>query len=196
MSGDNEDRSFRRPRVLARPRVQPGPLRDLKDLLYELYLQAGAPPLDDIAALIRDDDELPGAPQRDTIRRCISSPTLPPNQHDAVAVATVLARSARWNEHDAVSRARELWVQGRMIAPRGRPINELTDPFELEVHRAIEAPGHNSSLPLLPPYVPRAHDVRLRDVVGVAAAGASRMVALVGGSSTGKTRACWEAIQA
>src|SRR5262245_8692514 len=81
-------------------------------------------------------------------------------------------------------------------SPRlGRPITEYT-PLALEVHRAIDVPSHGEPLPLLPPYVPRDHDARLAHVVAEAAGGASRMVVLVGGSSTGKTRACWEAIQA
>ena len=33
-----EDAAVRRPRAIKRPRVPPGPLADLKALLYELYL--------------------------------------------------------------------------------------------------------------------------------------------------------------
>ncbi|MYS91746.1 MULTISPECIES: tetratricopeptide repeat protein [Streptomyces] len=85
----------------------------------------------------------------------------------------------------------------------GRPIGELADPFSLEVHRAIEVPpaagpwdnGRGETLPLLPAYVERVHDTRLREVVQQAADGVSGMVVLVGGSSCGKTRACWEAVQ-
>ncbi|SHH28701.1 hypothetical protein, partial [Streptomyces sp. 3214.6] len=47
---------------------------------------------------------------------------------------------------------------------------------------------------VLPLYVRRAHDEVLRSVVDQAAGGASRMVVLVGESSSGKTRACWEAV--
>ncbi|MER7469590.1 hypothetical protein [Micromonospora sp. NPDC000018] len=80
-------------------------------------------------------------------------------------------------------------------SPRlGAPIGHYT-PLMLEVHRAIDVPGHGGRLSLLPPYVSRAHDAQLRQVVDAAAGGASRMAVLVGGSSTGKTRACWETIQ-
>ncbi|MFF8867496.1 hypothetical protein ACF08B_36225 [Streptomyces sp. NPDC015139] len=48
---------------------------------------------------------------------------------------------------------------------------------------------------MLPKYVPRQHDGMLADAVQEAAAGRSGMVVLVGTSSTGKTRACWEAVQ-
>ncbi|MFE5328188.1 tetratricopeptide repeat protein [Embleya sp. NPDC056575] len=78
----------------------------------------------------------------------------------------------------------------------GRPVREFTDPFALEVHRAIDAPEHErAGLPVLPVYVPRAHDRELRAAVERASGGESTMVTLVGGSSTGKTRACWEALQ-
>jgi hypothetical protein len=76
----------------------------------------------------------------------------------------------------------------------GRPISSYTA-LALEVHRAIEVGDHADRLPPLPPYVPRAHDDRLAQVVAAAVGGVSRMAVLVGGSSTGKTRACWEAIQ-
>lgn len=74
----------------------------------------------------------------------------------------------------------------------GQPIHEC-DPLVLEVHRAIELPGQDGAR--LPPYVPRAQDAVLREVVDTAVKGASRLAVLVGGSSTGKTRACWEASQ-
>jgi hypothetical protein len=48
---------------------------------------------------------------------------------------------------------------------------------------------------MLPPYVPREHDYRLAKVVARVAAGESQLAVLVGGSSTGKTRACWETLK-
>jgi TPR repeat protein len=79
--------------------------------------------------------------------------------------------------------------------PLARPVGELTDPFALEVHRAIDIPGATASLPALTPYVERAHDRQLRGLVSQAAHGRSVAAVLVGGSSTGKTRACWEAVK-
>ncbi|MER6314758.1 hypothetical protein ABT237_13430 [Streptomyces sp. NPDC001581] len=98
----------------------------------------------------------------------------------------------------------------------GRPISQL-DPFDLEVHHSVDViPGHrfadgwtvyydpgltaskpkdSSAPPTLTPYIPRAHDKLLRDVVRRAEAGQSGMAMLVGSSSSGKTRACWEAVQ-
>ena len=76
----------------------------------------------------------------------------------------------------------------------GRPLAEVTDPFVLEVHRPMQLDGAPPGLPLLPPYVPREHDQVLGQVVRAAADGRSGIAVLVGGSSTGKTRACWEAL--
>ncbi|MEU4610238.1 helix-turn-helix domain-containing protein [Streptomyces umbrinus] len=75
----------------------------------------------------------------------------------------------------------------------GQPITEW-DPHDLEVHPAGARSG---PLPqrVLPGYVPRDHDRLLTDAVLEAAQGNSGMLVLVGTSSTGKTRACWEAIQ-
>lgn len=79
----------------------------------------------------------------------------------------------------------------------GRPISTLTDfdALVLEVHPSI-AITDAQQLPLLPPYLQRSHDDRLRAELRMAACGQGRVVTLVGGSSTGKTRACWEAMRA
>ena len=77
----------------------------------------------------------------------------------------------------------------------GRPLDKVTDPFALEVHRPVQPEDPQPGLPPLPAYVPRGHDVALGSVVRAAAEGRSGIAALVGGSSTGKTRACWEALQ-
>ena len=87
---------------------------------------------------------------------------------------------------------------GHATGPAGWPLAEVTSPFDflLEVHRAIDAAGAGAAgLPELPVYVPREHDRPLGEAVAQAAGGASQMRVLVGGSSTGKTRACWEALQ-
>ncbi|PMR61353.1 hypothetical protein C1A38_09460 [Verrucosispora sp. ts21] len=63
----------------------------------------------------------------------------------------------------------------------------------LEVHRAVAT--DYTDLPLLPPYLTRAHDDLLRAELARAEQG-SQVVMLIGASSTGKTRACWEAIRA
>ncbi|MGW1931248.1 helix-turn-helix domain-containing protein [Streptomyces sp. NPDC001919] len=76
----------------------------------------------------------------------------------------------------------------------GKPIEEW-DPHYLGVHPATV---HRLLLPTertLPRYVLRHHDAVLAETVRQAAEGRSQMVVLVGSSSTGKTRACWEAVQ-
>ncbi|WP_329082442.1 SEL1-like repeat protein [Streptosporangium sp. NBC_01469] len=79
----------------------------------------------------------------------------------------------------------------------GWPVKQV-DPIALDlgVHPAIDAGAAAAGLSALPTYLPRAHDAALAAVVDeVQVCGRSRMVVLVGGSSTGKTRACWEAIR-
>ncbi|WP_460347266.1 hypothetical protein [Actinoallomurus acanthiterrae] len=171
-----------------------GPLGDLKALLYELYLEAGAPSLDEIVAWVAADDRLPGAPGRDTINRIIGGAEVPPSQADVLAVVTVLARAARWDRGDAMGRARELWVAARMDSAVGVPLAQVSDPFALEVHRPISL-REEEGFPVLPVYVRRRHDGRLAQLVAQTAGGASAMAVLVAGSSAGKTRACWEALE-
>ena len=81
------------------------------------------------------------------------------------------------------------------VTVAGRPLAEVTDPFALEVHRPVQPEDAPPGLPVLPPYTPREHDQVLGQVVRAAADGRSGIAVLVGGSSTGKTRACWEALQ-
>ena len=73
----------------------------------------------------------------------------------------------------------------------GLPITAW-DPLDLEVH---PTGGQRYGGALLPAYVRRQHDNELARVIAVAAGGRSAMAVLVGSSSTGKTRACWEAVQ-
>ncbi|MER6828851.1 hypothetical protein ABT352_22920 [Streptosporangium sp. NPDC000563] len=172
----------------------------MKALLYELYVQADRPSLDDITAAMIADDNLPGRPGRDSVNRIIGSPQLPPNQADVVAVVRVLARQARWDEADAAAQARSLWTAAQLAASRtpdrlGRPIAGL-NPLALEVHPAITAgPAALDHDDVLPAYIRRAHDDALDAIVKEVQTGACRLVMLVGDSSTGKTRACWEAVR-
>ncbi|MFE1331795.1 tetratricopeptide repeat protein [Streptomyces microflavus] len=193
----DDGKTIRRPRRVRRPNVAPGPLSDLKQLLYELYLDAQTPTLDAVVAEIAADDALPGSPSRDTVARILSGPAVPAQQADVTSVGVILARLAAWDEEDVSSKVRSLWLQARLAARLGQPIRSMTDPFILEVHRAIEAPAspNSTGTSSLPTYVPRSHDDQLRAVVSKALAGKSMLAVLVGGSSAGKTRACWEALQ-
>ncbi|GAA1446690.1 helix-turn-helix transcriptional regulator [Nocardiopsis tropica] len=84
----------------------------------------------------------------------------------------------------------------------GQPINEC-DPYHLGIHPAVEAPLRLSATRSLPhrgtaaltSYIGRAHDEQLAQIVEAAVGGQSRMAVLVGSSSIGKTRACWEVIR-
>ncbi|MFI9630822.1 helix-turn-helix domain-containing protein [Streptomyces sp. NPDC052042] len=82
------------------------------------------------------------------------------------------------------------------VSGPGRPIGQW-DPHELEVHPAGsgKSPLSADGVRALPGYARREHDKVLANAVTAAAAGRSGIVVLVGTSSTGKTRACWEAVQ-
>lgn len=77
------------------------------------------------------------------------------------------------------------------ISP-GEPIDGI-DPLLLGIHPAIEtnAPGAAR----LPTYVSRSHDDDLGELIKEIPEEGAAFLVLVGGSSTGKTRACWEAVQ-
>lgn len=81
--------------------------------------------------------------------------------------------------------------------PLGQLLCDLTDPYALEIHPAIEVPGQGGvePLPVLPTYVPRAHDAQLHELVDNAQLGHSGIGVVIGSSSSGKSRSCWEAIR-
>ncbi|MFE1509551.1 helix-turn-helix domain-containing protein [Streptomyces sp. NPDC058726] len=80
----------------------------------------------------------------------------------------------------------------------GRPVADW-DPLDLGVHPAAPAPPQELDGPpgdvSLPGYARRPHDEALDRVVAEATEGHSRMRIVVGSSSTGKTRACWESVR-
>ncbi|MEV5877463.1 helix-turn-helix transcriptional regulator [Streptomyces sp. NPDC052101] len=101
-----------------------------------------------------------------------------------------------------------LELQRRVVTPVGPQVADglglgralsLWDPHDLEVHPADAGTGGEGSSVrhrrVLSGYVEREHDRVLADAVQEVTAGRSAMVVLVGTSSTGKTRACWEAVQ-
>ena len=200
MSSDKKRGPVPRPRPIPPPRVPPGPLASLKALIYELYLAAGPLTLDEIRDRgDRSGSDLAGNPSRDTISRIIGSADLPPSQAAVIAVATVLAREARWDTEYAAGRARDLWVTAWM-ASAGGPAGAIrvsdADPRRLGVHAAISVPGVPDETP--PEYVPRDADGGGHGVRAAAAAAAERggFVLLTGGSSAGKTRSAAEAVKA
>jgi hypothetical protein len=178
---------MRRPRPITRLPVQPGALNDLKAHVHELYLAAGAPSLDEIAGWVAADDDLPGAPGRDTIRRIIRDPVTPPSQADVVALVSVLATAAGRDRGAAADTSRDLWVAARLEVAPGMPLDEVRDPYALEVHRPIVLDDAAD----LPPYVRRAHDDHLSHVVEQAVAGSSAGVCCTVGDSGSRRPVGW-----
>ncbi|MEV5899417.1 hypothetical protein [Streptomyces sp. NPDC052127] len=187
----SEGRAARRSRLIARPTLPPGPLRALKTMIYETYVDAGAPTLDALATAIASDDDLTASPSRDTIQRIIGEPAVPAKQADAVAVVTVLTRMAGADGQQAGHEVAALWRQIQLAEPLGRPVREI-NAYDLEVHREIT--WHNVTG--LTSYIRRNHDLELQRLMTEAAGGTSHLVMLVGSSSSGKTRACYEAVKA
>jgi hypothetical protein len=204
MGSDGSGSGQRRARGIRRTPLSPGPLKDLKDSIFELYVLAGRPTLDEISAdvaTLADELDLPALPRRDTINRVIGDARLPPRQHDAVAIAVVLARAAGRDRANVADGIRKLWTRAASESPPTEPLPSRLgwpigrcDPLVLEVHPAMRLDGQQT-LPELPAYVIRPHDNELAKIVNDAAGGSSRIAMLVGASSTGKTRACWQAIQ-
>ena len=128
----------------------------------------------------------------------------PPEGESALTVVPItavgdLAAVSVWWQQLGVAGPSALPVLPRRRAQPGPllagwPLAEVKDPFALEVHRPIQPDDPQAELPELPAYVSRDHDAELGRVVWAAAEGRSGIAVLVGGSSTGKTRACWEAL--
>jgi hypothetical protein len=138
-----------------------GPARDLRNLLYTYYRQAGSPSLDELATLVRVSDDVPGAPGRDSIHRIITGRVVP-TKEDAVTLAMVLARMAEAGVAEAVHTVENLWrtLDRGPDARIGQPIRDC-DPALLGVHPVIESDGGTG----LPPYVARDHDDQLLEIV-------------------------------
>jgi tetratricopeptide (TPR) repeat protein len=126
--------------------------------------------------------------------------------HDADVVWALARLWCHWAGEDdpnerywrnLVERAQPERIPKSGSTPVGRPISEYVDQLvldDLEVHPAVEV-GRATGFSPLPAYVPREHDARLLAVVHAVRGGQSGIALLVGGSSTGKTRACWEAVK-
>ncbi|MFD5453930.1 hypothetical protein [Streptomyces olivaceus] len=116
-----------------------------------------------------------------------------PSAHTVAALAQALKLPV--GELLELRRAAELvGASGEDEPGPGRPLSTW-DPHDLEVHPAGVVPDGSAGHRKLPGYVSRRHDQVLAEAVRDAVSGRSRMVVLVGASSTGKTRACWEAVQ-
>ncbi|WP_175411409.1 hypothetical protein [Streptomyces sp. TRM64462] len=185
-------------------------------MLKALYERAGAPTL---SALVRQGrlQQPPVVLSTSSLSDWLAGRSVPSRQPVVQFLVVGLARQARqagragapagwarlWEAAVEERRQRRGGRPGRrgagtpeeQVPVRGRFVAELRDEEafgEWEVHRPVDV---TAAVPgVLPLYVRRAHDEVLRSVVGQAGGGASRMVVLVGESSSGKTRACWEAV--
>lgn len=130
---------------------------------------------------------------RTTTSNALSDSQPAPSAHTVAALALALRIQDR-ELPGLLEQTRER-TAGPPVTARtgpGEPISGI-DPLLLEIHPAIESstPG----TPLLPTYIRRPHDDELAELVEAGAEAGAVFPVLVGGSSTGKTRACWEAVQ-
>ncbi|NYV73947.1 helix-turn-helix transcriptional regulator [Streptomyces sp. UH6] len=131
---------------------------------------------------------------RTTVQEAFRSEGAVPSAETVVALARVLGLpEVEMLELRRRAAARQNEAAAEYAGGPGRPI-EQWDPHDLEVHPSgVSASG--GSARKLSGYVRRTHDQLLADSVIEVMEGRSRMLVLVGSSSTGKTRACWEAVQ-
>ncbi|MFJ4773950.1 hypothetical protein ACIP88_33375 [Streptomyces uncialis] len=135
---------------------------------------------------------------RTTVSEALSSAKPAPSPGTVAALARAMQMQGQLEELLELRRGAGEVAGGGVRSVPGRSIGEW-QPHDLEVHPAgpgdtASVPGRSGARPM-PGYVRRDHDRVLAGLVDDAAAGRSRAVVLVGGSSTGKTRACWEAVQ-
>ncbi|MFD7026568.1 hypothetical protein ACFWAR_00845 [Streptomyces sp. NPDC059917] len=133
---------------------------------------------------------------RTTVSEALS-PRKPPPSPETVAA---LSRALKLPVQELLALRSTAAKESGTVTTRGpgRPIGEW-EPHDLEVHPAgpsgTRSQSATSTERALPGYVSREHDRALGEAVRDVMAGRSRIVVLVGASSTGKTRACWEAVQ-
>ncbi|AEV85674.1 Nephrocystin-3 [Actinoplanes sp. SE50] len=118
MDADGSRPEVRRARPVERVALPPGPIRDLREMLYRLYAEADCPRIDRLAEAILADDALPGSPRKDLIIKIISGDGLA-SQQDTVTVAVTLAREAGRDDTAPVAeQVRQLWITARTAPAR------------------------------------------------------------------------------
>ncbi|MGM0361686.1 helix-turn-helix domain-containing protein [Streptomyces griseoaurantiacus] len=133
-------------------------------------------------------------------RTTVSEALSPQKPVPSAETVAALSRALRLPEAEMLALQRTAVQQAGTSTTEGpgRPIGQWA-PHDLEVHRAGPGPtavgSDVSAERAWPAYVRREHDRVLDKAVDDAMAGRSRIMVLVGASSTGKTRACWEAVQ-
>ncbi|MER6787957.1 hypothetical protein ABT330_25625 [Streptomyces sp. NPDC000658] len=176
-------------------------------MLYDLHEKAGRPALQTLEDRIFADDRLEGSPRKDLIHRIISWGG-PASLDDVRAVARTLARGCGEDEYAVAALVKQLMGPSERPYPpepaapsaaavsavAGRPVAHW-NPYVLGVHQAVS--GDRGASSELPPFVPRRHDLQLRDALAAAMErDQHHLLVLVGGSSTGKSRSALEAVRA
>jgi len=132
MSADETRQPKRRRRQIGRAELPAGPALELRDVIYELYLNADSPTLDEIVVQIKDSEDLPGAPGRDVVSSIISGRAVSATRQDTVTVAVALFRravsdpGAERGTDVVAARIRRLWNAARKT-PRSAAAEPRSD---------------------------------------------------------------------
>ncbi|MFD3542490.1 hypothetical protein ACFWUQ_23780 [Streptomyces sp. NPDC058662] len=175
--------------------------QDLASALQALYAEAGSPTLRSLARKISEGRGTASA-SPSSISDWMHAKAVPSRKMDLAALVAVLTSSthrsltrepARFEELRKAAilktRSRQADAESSKRPWLGRPVESYNDPLTLEVHRPIQMDGAPSGLPR---YIERAHDFQLRTALK---GDGSNLLILAGGSSTGKTRAAYEAVR-
>lgn len=135
-------------------------------------------------------------------RATVSDALRPDGRLPSAKTVAALAQALGISAHELLQLQRTAAGEAGLVTRQGpvlgKPVEDW-EPHSLEVHPAGSTTNGQEAGALedrvLPAYVHREHDRVLAATVQEALEGLSRMTVLVGSSSTGKTRACWEAIQ-
>ncbi|MFG2043687.1 hypothetical protein [Dactylosporangium sp. NPDC048998] len=171
-------------------------VREFKDLLQGLYVEAGRPAFAAVAEHARSVAARFGAergPTRAAVGAMLRADSGLPSEDYAVLVGAALARAAGRDPAAVGEQVRAAWrtahIASRTLRGRrpGVPVGDA-DPFAFGIHRV-------EGWQALPAYVRRPHDDAVARVVDAARAGASRVMALVGTPCSGRSRTAWEAVR-
>ncbi|MEV7182676.1 hypothetical protein [Kitasatospora sp. NPDC093102] len=184
-----------------------GAIERFTEELGGLYTAAGRPPLDSV---IRRAAKAPSATRLNTssVNEWINGKSVPARQRELAILVRVLdfwnspgeaawekasrtGREAHFERLRLAARSEKRSKRGGAVPAGGTtPLSmALENPYTLEVHKPIVIDGAPAGLPA---YMARAHDSVLRSAL---LGKNPQLIVLVGGSSTGKTRAAYEAIR-
>ncbi|MEU6165393.1 hypothetical protein [Streptomyces tanashiensis] len=162
-----------------------------------MYEEAGSPTFRALARRVSEGRSA-ASTSPTSISDWLNAKAVPARKLDLAALVATLSATTSRTASREIARFEELRAaairESRNQHPKegaetwlGKPVENYTDPVQLEVHKPIQITGAPKGVPV---YIERSHDIELR---GAIQASGPQFVVLVGGSSAGKTRAAYEA---